>query len=109
MNINRRDLLKLGSASGLAAAVLASDIVKPLLAQNSTNAGVKEGEIKTGWHVIAPWNEVHKMDKTVGVYTCANSVNEGAKPDADAIWAPTKDGIKMGFDVSVFWLIKPAV
>ena len=30
---------------------------------------------------------------------------EGAKPNADAVWAPTKDGIKMGFDVSVSWRI----
>ena len=47
------------------------------------------------------------MDKTVWVYTCAHSLKEGAKPDADAIWAPTKDGIKMGFDVSVSWRIIP--
>ena len=52
-----------------------------------------------------PWNSVYTMDKTVWVYTCAHSSKEGNKPDADAIWAPTKDGIKMGFDVSVSWRI----
>lgn len=70
-------------------------------------SGVDEQELHTGWHVIAPWNEVHKMDKTVWVYTCANATSEGSKPNADAIWAPTKDGIKMGFDVSVSWRIVP--
>jgi regulator of protease activity HflC (stomatin/prohibitin superfamily) len=70
--------------------------------------GVQDEELHTGWHVVAPWNEVHKMDKTVWVYTCANATNEGTKPNADAIWAPTKDGIKMGFDVSVSWRIIPA-
>lgn len=70
-------------------------------------SGVDDNELLTGWHVIAPWNEVHKMDKTVWVYTCANSTSEGSKPNADAIWAPTKDGIKMGFDVSVSWRIVP--
>ena len=70
-------------------------------------SGVDDNELHTGWHVIAPWNEVLKMDKTVWVYTCANATNEGAKPNADAIWAPTKDGIKMGFDVSVSWRINP--
>ncbi len=69
--------------------------------------GVEDEEIHTGWHVIAPWNDVHKMDKTVWVYTCAHSTDDGAKPSADAIWAPTKDGIKMGFDVSISWRIDP--
>jgi regulator of protease activity HflC (stomatin/prohibitin superfamily) len=70
--------------------------------------GVQDEELHTGWHVVAPWNDVHKMDKTVWVYTCANATNEGTKPNADAIWAPTKDGIKMGFDVSVSWRIIPS-
>lgn len=69
--------------------------------------GVEDEEIHTGWHIIAPWNDVHKMDKTVWVYTCAHSSNDGARPSADAIWAPTKDGIKMGFDVSISWRIDP--
>ena len=73
-----------------------------------TPNGVDENEIHTGWHLIAPWNDVHKMDKTVWVYTCAQTTNEGAKPNADAIWAPTRDGIKMGFDVSVSWRIEPS-
>jgi prohibitin 1 len=73
-----------------------------------TPGGVRDQELHTGWHVIMPWNTVHKMDKTVWVYTCANASNEGSKPNADAIWAPTKDGIKMGFDVSVSWRINPA-
>lgn len=70
-----------------------------------TPSGVSSEELHTGWHIVAPWNNVHKMDKTVWVYTCAQSAKEGAKPNADAIWAPTKDGIKMGFDVSVSWRI----
>lgn len=73
-----------------------------------TPNGVDDNEIHTGWHLVAPWNDVHKMDKTVWVYTCAQTTNEGAKPNADAIWAPTKDGIKMGFDVSVSWRIEPS-
>jgi regulator of protease activity HflC (stomatin/prohibitin superfamily) len=69
--------------------------------------GVSENELHTGWHIVMPWNDVFRMDKTVWVYTCANATDEGAKPNADAIWAPTKDGIKMGFDVSVSWRINP--
>lgn len=72
-----------------------------------TPSGVNQNELHTGWHFVAPWNSVYIMDKTVWVYTCANSNREGDKPDADAIWAPTKDGIKMGFDVSVSWRITP--
>jgi len=70
-----------------------------------TPRGVDDEELHTGWHVVMPWNSVYTMDKTVWVYTCAHSSKEGNKPDADAIWAPTKDGIKMGFDVSVSWKI----
>lgn len=72
-----------------------------------TPSGVVDEELHTGWHVVAPWNDVHKMDKTVWVYTCAHATSEGAQPNSDAIWAPTKDGIKVGFDVSVSWRITP--
>jgi regulator of protease activity HflC (stomatin/prohibitin superfamily) len=72
-----------------------------------TPNGVKTNELHTGWHVVPPWNDIHKMDKTVWVYTCAHAAKEGSKPNSDAIWAPTKDGIKMGFDVSVSWRIDP--
>ena len=71
----------------------------------TTPSGVRAEPAHTGWHLIAWWNNVHFMDKTVWVYTCAEAPKEGAKPNADAIWAPTKDGIKMGFDVSVSWRI----
>ena len=54
-----------------------------------------------------PWWDVHKMDKTVWVYTCAKGVKEGQKADDDAIWAPTSEGIKMGFDISASWRIDP--
>jgi regulator of protease activity HflC (stomatin/prohibitin superfamily) len=71
--------------------------------------GVSDEELHTGWHIVMPWNDVHKMDKTVWVYTCTNSTGEGAKDHADAIWAPTKDGIKMGIDISVSWRIDPSM
>lgn len=47
MNISRRNLFKLGTATGLVAAGLAASdkVVKPLLAQDLSNAGVKEGEM----------------------------------------------------------------
>lgn len=70
-----------------------------------TPKGVRSDELHTGWHTVMPWNDVFRMDKTVWVYTCAQATTEGAKPNADAVWAPTKDGIKMGFDVSVSWRI----
>lgn len=70
-----------------------------------TPSGVDDRELLTGWHIVMPWNSIYIMDKTVWVYTCSNATQEGTKPHADAIWAPTKDGIKMGFDVSVSWRI----
>lgn len=72
-----------------------------------TPRGVQNEELHTGWHIIMPWNDIYVMDKTLWVYTCAHNAKEGQKRDADAIWAPTKDGIKMGFDVSVSWRIIP--
>lgn len=95
---------------GLLTFVISSCIIK-IGAQDVgvlvTPNGVDEDELHTGWHIIMPWNNVYIMDKTVWVYTCAQNVKEGQHADADAIWAPTKDGIKMGFDVSVSWRIIP--
>ena len=70
-------------------------------------SGVDENEIHTGWHLVAPWSTVKKMDKTVWVYSMTSNPKEGAKAVDDAIWAPTLDGIKMGFDISVNWRIDP--
>ncbi len=72
-----------------------------------TPGGVQKEEVHSGWHIIYPWQHLEIMDKTLWVYTCTSTVKEGQKHDADAIWAPTKDGIKMGFDVSVSWRIIP--
>jgi regulator of protease activity HflC (stomatin/prohibitin superfamily) len=73
-----------------------------------TPRGVKETPLTTGWHFVLPWWDTYKMDKTVWVYTFTESKTEGAKTGADAIWAPTSEGIKMGFDMSVSWRIDPA-
>lgn len=70
-------------------------------------SGVSDEELTTGWHMVAPWNTVHMMDKTVWVYTFTNKRAEGAKNTEDAIWTPTKDGIKMGLDISISWRIDP--
>ena len=86
-----------------------------------TPSGVKQESYKTGWHIVMPWYKVKRMDKTVQVYTCASL---GSKRDAESsdfrmsdakkssvqgttIWAPTIDGIKMGFAISASWRIDP--
>lgn len=86
-----------------------------------TPSGVKTESYKTGWHLVLPWYKVERMDKTVQVYTCASL---GSRTDAGGddyrmseakrssvqgttIWAPTIDGIKMGFAVSASWRIDP--
>jgi len=74
-----------------------------------TPSGVKDAELQSGtWNFVWWWNNVYRMDKTVWVYTCAKVAKEGQKVSDDAIWTPTKDGIKMGFDVSSSWRIDPA-
>lgn len=95
---------------GVAILLLGSLIIKIEAQQVGvlvTPNGVNDEELNTGWHIVMPWNQVHKMDKTVWVYTCTNSDGEGAKNHADAIWAPTRDGIKMGIDISISWKINP--
>ena len=70
-----------------------------------TPTGVTNTPIKTGWHFVPWWNSVEMMDKTVWTYTFAQSIKEGQKESSDAIWAPTKDGIKLGYDMTVTWKI----
>ncbi len=72
-----------------------------------TPRGVSESSLKTGWHLIWMWNKVFHMDKTAQVYTMCDNVKEGTVKDADAVWCPTKDGIKMGIDISISWKIDP--
>ncbi len=69
--------------------------------------GMKKEVLTTGWNFVAPWNTIKRMDKTVWVYSLTSNPKEGAKNSDDAIWAPTMDGIKMGFDISVNWRIDP--
>ena len=70
-----------------------------------TPKGVSDEPIHAGWNFVAPWNSVKPMDKTIWVYSLTQNSQEGAKRVSDAIWAPTKDGIKMGYDISVSWRI----
>jgi len=71
----------------------------------TTPTGVKQEPLHTGWRVVMPWWDVHIMDKTVWVYTCAQQAKDGQDKNDDAIWAPTSEGIKMGFDISASWKI----
>ncbi|MDR1581750.1 MAG: hypothetical protein LBS55_00560 [Prevotellaceae bacterium] len=79
-----------------------------------TPGGVLKETYKTGWHLINPIYEIMLMDKTSQVYTCASQrtvPNEEYKEykasatQSSTIWAPTVDGIKMGFDISASWRI----
>jgi len=66
-----------------------------------TPGGVKEAPIKAGWNFVAPWNHVFKMDKTTWVFTFAAD----EKKKNGTVWVPTKDGNKMGIDLSISWNI----
>ena len=87
-----------------------------------TPGGVKHESYPTGWHIVMPWYKVERMDKTVQVYTCASLGSKTDSDDSDdirmndakrnsvqgsTIWAPTVDGIKMGFAISASWKIDP--
>ena len=112
-NGNGTKMLRFGIPVGIISAIVG--VIFSLIVQIDgqsvgvvvTPTGIVNEPLQTGWRIVMPWNQVFKMDKTVWVYTFSQNVKEGNKPDADAIWAPTKDGIKMGFDVSVSWKIEP--
>lgn len=72
-----------------------------------TPGGISPNVLTTGWHIVPPWNHLERMDRTVWVYTFSNKQDEGQHRGPDAIWVPTKDGIKMGMNVSISWSIDP--
>lgn len=81
-----------------------------------TPKGVIEREYSTGWYLEKPWHTMYRMDKTTQVYTCAqrkdydkndHKVYKANATQSSEIWAPTTDGIKMGFDISISWRIDP--
>jgi regulator of protease activity HflC (stomatin/prohibitin superfamily) len=72
-----------------------------------TPGGISPDVLSTGWHFVPPWNHLERMDRTVWVYTFSNKQEEGQHRGPDAIWVPTKDGIKMGMNVSISWSIDP--
>lgn len=103
-------LAKLAALAGLIGLSLLSFIVKVGAQEVGvlvTPGGVSTQAVHTGWHLIAPWNSVYMMDRTVWVYTFTNKQDEGQVKGEDAIWTPTKDGIKMGLDLSISWKIDP--
>lgn len=73
----------------------------------TTPNGVSESELYPGWNFVSPLNSVEVMDNTIWVYSFTNKQNtsEEEKPTANTLWCATKDGIKMGFDISVSWRI----
>jgi regulator of protease activity HflC (stomatin/prohibitin superfamily) len=103
------------------AAIVVSTCVAIIPAQTCgvviTPTGVLKKSYETGWHFILPWYKVELMDKTSQVYTCAKSSTvadesvakkyKASATQSGTIWAPTSDGIKMGFDISASWSIDP--
>lgn len=101
---------KLAALAGLIGLSLLSFIVKVGAQEVGvlvSPADVSTQAVHTGWHLVAPWNSVYMMDRTVWVYTFTNKQDEGQVKGEDAIWTPTKDGIKMGLDLSISWKIDP--
>lgn len=95
---------------GIVVFVLSSSITKVGAQETGvliTPRGVVDKPLVTGWHIVMPWNSVEMMDKTLWVYTFSNKKSEGQVLGEDAIWTPTKDGIKMGLDISISWRIDP--
>lgn len=120
-NVPNLPFWKLSLATGIIAILLGMCIVQikgQEVGVMYTPSGIVETPLHSGWHLVAPWNKVYRMDKTVWVYTFAQATantKEGdtkettneSKPNEGAIWAPTSDAFKLGYDVSVTWRIDP--
>jgi regulator of protease activity HflC (stomatin/prohibitin superfamily) len=104
---NSRYLLLAVGAASLVIAMFLVQIGAQEVGVVITPAGISQEHLETGWHFVPPWNRVERMDRTVWVYTFSNKQDEGQHKGPDAIWVPTKDGIKMGMNVSISWSIDP--
>ena len=68
------------------------------------------GDLKAldkGMHLIVPYfNTVYPYDIRRQEYTMSVTTGEGRRQGDDSIWSPTKDGIKIGIDLTIWYKLK---
>lgn len=69
--------------------------------------GVEEEELEEGLHLKAPWVSVINYNIKTKAYTMSVVSGEGQVRGDDRIVAISKDGLSVGFDVTVLYHIQP--
>ncbi len=70
--------------------------------------GVLENELDEGIHIILPYlNTVSSYDARLQEYTMSSIRGEGRVNAPDSLWSPTKEGLQVGIDLTVWYKIDP--
>ncbi|MDI6785902.1 MAG: prohibitin family protein, partial [bacterium] len=76
--------------------------------QFSKISGVLPDELGEGWHWVMPGVvEITNYSTRTQIYTMSARVGEGMIKDADTLWAPTEEGLKVGLDLTIRYRIDP--
>jgi regulator of protease activity HflC (stomatin/prohibitin superfamily) len=76
--------------------------------QFSKISGVLPEELGEGWHWVMPGIiEITRYSIRTQTYTMSARIGEGVVKDADTLWAPTKEGLKVGLDLTVRYKLDP--
>jgi regulator of protease activity HflC (stomatin/prohibitin superfamily) len=70
--------------------------------------GVLENELDEGLHIILPYiNSTTPYDVRLQEYTMSAIRGEGHREQPDSLWSPTKEGLLVGIDLTVWYKIDP--
>ncbi|MEW5768075.1 MAG: prohibitin family protein [bacterium] len=76
--------------------------------QFSKIKGVLPEELDEGWHWVVPGLvQISRYSIRSQIYTMSARIGEGVVRDADTLWAPTAEGLKVGVDLTVRYRLIP--
>lgn len=76
--------------------------------QFSKIKGVLPEELDEGWHWVIPGLvQITRYSIRSQTYTMSAAIGEGVVRDADTLWVPTAEGLKVGLDLTVRYRLKP--
>lgn len=76
--------------------------------QFSKISGVLPEELGEGWHWVMPGIvEITRYSVRTQTYTMSARTGEGVVKDADTLWVPTKEGLKVGLDLTFRYKLDP--
>ncbi|MDI6794416.1 MAG: prohibitin family protein [bacterium] len=76
--------------------------------QFSRMSGVLPEELDEGWHWVIPGLvQITHYSIRSQTYTMSATIGEGVVRDADTLWVPTTEGLKVGMDLTVRYRLKP--